>query len=274
MRGRPFDAAIAFLSVLMFVTTGCPGDDSHSSRADGGPTDASQLATTMVATTSSPTTSPTNTALTCSGDGTVPVVLLAGGTDPSTVWTELLDQLGTDIRTCRFDPPGIGNTSPADQTVTATQRAEALAEALTSAGIDQPIVLAAHSLGGLIARRFGTLYPDRLAGAVLLDPTTRLGLLSLREELTGLGWDADATIAETENPAPWPEVPLIVLSHDPTLLTLGSEHVETLWSEGQQEYLALTPSSRREIVTGSGHYVYRDSPTVVIDALREVVGGV
>lgn len=266
-----FAPLIVFISLLGFVTTGCAKDDSRTSRTAVERSAPAELPATVDAPVNDPSRASPSTALSCSGEGAIPVVFLAGARDPLAVWDGLVDQLGDDVRACRFDPPGIDANPEPDQPVTPARRAAALDAALTSAGIDAPVVLVAHSLGGLTARTFGATHPDRLAGAVLLDPTTRLALLSLREELVDDGWDPDATIADAGAQSVWPDVPLIVLSHDPALMALGSEAVEALWTEGQEEYLALSPSSRREVVVGSSHYIYRDAVGAVAEAIHETV---
>ncbi len=111
----------------------------------------------------------------CEGNGSIPVILLAGGTDPHTVWDDLVDALGSDVLTCRFNPPGIGPSDAPSSPTTASERADVLAQTLNAAGLNQPVVLVAHSLGGQTARQFGARHPDMLAGAVLLDPELSKG---------------------------------------------------------------------------------------------------
>lgn len=212
-----------------------------------------------------------NVSMPCNGTGSIPVVLLAGGTDPHTVWDNLVDALGSDVLTCRFDPPGLGASDPPSAPTTASRIADVLAQTLLAAGLDQPVVLVAHSLGGQTARQFGARHPDMLAGAVLLDPTTRLAMRSLHENLAADGWQAEVAITEAEAQVTWPDVPLVVLSHDPTRGDLGAPAIEQLWSEGQAEYAALSAQAHLEVVAGSGHYVYVDAPAAVVEAISEML---
>ncbi len=207
----------------------------------------------------------------CEGNGSIPVILLAGGTDPHTVWDDLVDALGSDVLTCRFNPPGIGPSDAPSSPTTASERADVLAQTLNAAGLNQPVVLVAHSLGGQTARQFGARHPDMLAGAVLLDPTTRLAMRSLHENLAADGWQAEVAIDEAEAQVTWPDVPLVVLSHDPTRGDLGAPAIEQLWSEGQAEYTVLSPRAHHEVVAGSGHYVYVDAPATVVEAITEML---
>ena len=163
----------------------------------------------------------------------------------------------------RRERPAAGPTTPGEV-------ADTLAAALDASGLDGPFVFVGHSLAGPTVRQLGATHPELLAGAVLLDPTTKMAFAAVRSDLEQTGWDYDATVAEANAPVTWPDVTLVVLSHDPALLSIGPEAVEQLWTEGQQEYAALTPDGTQEAVTGSSHYVYRDAPDRVVEAIGSV----
>jgi pimeloyl-ACP methyl ester carboxylesterase len=277
-RGLALLAALAVVSGT--VACGSDGSDTSADRttttsrgSDGEP------ATTSEPITSAPRSSSyvidgRTVSMPCEGEGSIPVVLHAGGTDPHSVWDDLVAALGPDVLTCRFDAPGVGDSDPPAAPVTASARADALDATLTAAGLDGQVVLVAHSLAGQTARQLGSRHPERLAGAVLLDPTTRVVMHALHADLTADGWDAVAAEAEADAEVAWPVIPLVVLSHDPALGVLGPPVVEELWTEGQAEYAALSAASRHEVVTGSGHYLHRDATPVVAAAILEVLSRV
>jgi pimeloyl-ACP methyl ester carboxylesterase len=206
--------------------------------------------------------------LACEGTGTVPVILLAGLIDPITTWDDLVQRLGPDVLTCRYDPivPG-----PPTAPITPSSRANGLAEALSSSGLTGPYVLVGHSLAGFTVRQFGADHPEMVRAALLLDPTTPDAVDSLASSLQALTWDPEATKAEMNAPVTWPHVPVVVLSHDPALLTLYTPEIEHNWTVGQQGYAALSPQGRQEAVTGSGHYIYREAPDQVVTTLRQLL---
>lgn len=213
--------------------------------------------------------------LSCRGDGSVPVVFMAGGTDRSTEWDELRRLLGDDARTCVFERQGlVPSDEPPDEPLdhlTPDLVAESLDATLTAAAVDGPVVVVAHSISGLVLRRFGTTHPERVAGAIFLDPTTSTALTAIAADLKATGWDVEETTAQTHEPAEWPEVPLVVLSRDPALLTLGDATIEDLWATGQQEYASLTPDGEQRSVPGADHYVHRAAPDVVVTTIRQIV---
>jgi pimeloyl-ACP methyl ester carboxylesterase len=75
------------------------------------------------------------------------------------------------------------------------------------------------------------------------------------------------------------EMPLIVLSHDPTAGQTGlsqsdiesRQRFEVPWAQMQEELARLSSRGVRRIAQGSGHQVHRERPDVVITAIREVV---
>ena len=286
-RHRRICVVSSALATVVFAGASCGRDSSSSASSierqptSNFPTSTAPISTIAASTTGPSTTAPSTTAATsmptdvdttfgkvslvCSGHGSIPVVLMAGGNDPPSGWDELVDTLGDSVLACRFDPTAMTTGT------TASRRAEALSDALLSSALTGPVVLVGHSLGGLTVRQSGVPHPEQLAGAVMLDATTPLALLSLETDLANLGWDVPATQADANAEAPWPAVPLRVLAHDPALLTLGSDTIEELWTAGQQHYAAMSPLGEYESVAGSGHYVYVDVVERVAAAINEVL---
>lgn len=209
--------------------------------------------------------------LECQGTGAVPVVLVAGTDDPIERWDGLVDDLGQEVLACRFDADEAAMSGPLTGQVTPGVRADSLAGALHGSGLPGPVVLVGHSLGGLTVRQFGAAHGEMLAGALLLDPTTSVALASLHALLSRQGWNAGAAQAETDAPASWPDVPLTVLSHDPTEVPFGDPIVEALWTKGQRVYGQLAAGAEVEVVPGAGHYVDRDAPERVIRAIDDLI---
>lgn len=73
-------------------------------------------------------------------------------------------------------------------------------------------------------------------------------------------------------------IPLVVLTHGRTpLAPLGREAqtaaLEKAWLELQRELATWSPAGTHVIATRCGHYIHRDEPTLVIDAVRHVATG-
>ncbi|MDQ1123128.1 alpha/beta fold hydrolase [Microbacterium trichothecenolyticum] len=69
-----------------------------------------------------------------------------------------------------YDRGGTGWSSPVALPRAAAAVAGELEALLRALGVQDAVVLVGHSLGGAYAQRFAQLFPDRVAGMVLLDP--------------------------------------------------------------------------------------------------------
>jgi pimeloyl-ACP methyl ester carboxylesterase len=107
----------------------------------------------------------------CTGSGSPTVVLQPGGGDFSAVMAWIAPAVAADTRVCVYDRAGRGWSEPADSPQDATQIALDLHTLLQRGNVPGPYVLAGHSFGGLYVLTYADLYPDDVAGMVLIDST-------------------------------------------------------------------------------------------------------
>lgn len=106
----------------------------------------------------------------------LPTVLLdAGSASTQAQWGWVQQALSGRTRVVSFDRPGVGRSDPADGVPDVRRYAADLREALGRVGVGGPYVLVGHSMGALTTRAFAALFPDEVAGVVLVDP--RIGRL-------------------------------------------------------------------------------------------------
>jgi pimeloyl-ACP methyl ester carboxylesterase len=105
----------------------------------------------------------------CSGEGSPTVILDTGLGDPGFAWSHIQPEIAKLTRACWYDRAGDGWSDPGPFPRTSEAMARDLHELLRRAEIPGPYVLVGHSLGGLNARVYNGLYPDDVAGAVLVD---------------------------------------------------------------------------------------------------------
>ncbi|MCI3926237.1 alpha/beta hydrolase [Paenibacillus sp. TRM 82003] len=98
------------------------------------------------------------------------VVLLHGAGDCSYSWLHIMKELSAFARVVSYDRPGLGSSEPGPAP-DAAHSVEELHALLDKLGIDGPVVLVGHSLGGLLARLYAAAHPERIAGLVFLDST-------------------------------------------------------------------------------------------------------
>jgi pimeloyl-ACP methyl ester carboxylesterase len=145
---------------------------------------------------------------------------------------------------------------------------------LTAAGVPRPVLLVAHSVGGLTARLFVGQHPQSVSGVVLFDPTVPSFSRMFDEEEFRPGWDGTTSAAEVEQVVSWPDIPFEILRHDPAVYAdqdVWSSTVEAQWGAAQAAYAALAPQGQVRVVPGSGHVVFQDAPAASVAAVRDVL---
>jgi len=105
----------------------------------------------------------------CMGTGSPTVVLDAGLGGTSLDWSLVQAEIGQTTRVCAYDRAGMGWSESGPEPRTPERIARELHTLLTNAGIEGPYVLVGHSLAGKNVRMFALLYPDQVAGMVLID---------------------------------------------------------------------------------------------------------
>ena len=170
---------------------------------------------------------------------------------------------------------------------------------LAKAGIAGPYVLVGHSIGGFHVRLYAHHYPDEVVGMVLVDsshedqrerflavlpPTISDESPFVQEiaaddpQLNPEGFDWEASAAQVRASGSLGDRPLIVVTRgrpaEPSELGLPPDvavQVEDVWQELQQELANLSTNSTHIIAEESGHFIHKDQPDVVVDAIRHVV---
>jgi pimeloyl-ACP methyl ester carboxylesterase len=230
-----------------------------------------------------------------SGTGPVTVILAAGAGQTSRTWTPVKRSLASAARVVTFDRPGLGESPPGQSPRTPTQIARELRTVVEALNLTGPLALVGHSMGGLHVLRYATLYPEHVAGVVILDTpppdfeNRRLALLTSeeREERArvlrlGLADAPEAVRLEREGAQAASEwdfsafprtLPLdVVVADSQDFGDLGSAvaHRE-LWIEASREWLNLSVNARLTIADGSGHMVHHDRPRIVLGLVGAMI---
>ncbi len=105
----------------------------------------------------------------CSGTGGPPVIFESGGDGPGLEWASIQTEVAKFAQACWYDRAGIGWSDRGPFPRTSAAIASDLHELLKRAGVPAPYVLAGASFGGLNSRVYNGLYPNEVAGMVLVD---------------------------------------------------------------------------------------------------------
>jgi pimeloyl-ACP methyl ester carboxylesterase len=111
----------------------------------------------------------------CEGRRGPVVVFDSGWSADSRAWKRVMATLADRTRVCAQDRAGQGRSSPGPAPRDGEAVARDLHAALTRGSVPKPWVLVGHSLGGLHMRHFVRLFPQDVAGLVLVDPTSPTG---------------------------------------------------------------------------------------------------
>lgn len=222
-------------------------------------------------------------AYSCEGDGEPAVVLEAGlGAAGTEEFFSFIDRVAGVTRVCAYDRAGIGSSDdrPAHvRPVTAGLMARELHALLDAIGVDPPVVIAAHSYGGMPARAYEGAFPSEVAGLVLIDVSSEPEV-PVYERLDAGPWidrtdriDIHATVDELHAAGDLGDIPLVVVT---------AERIEDEWlatvpklaARAQARLAGLSSNAIQVVALGSGHFVHEEEPDVVTAAIRLVVEAV
>jgi len=100
-----------------------------------------------------------------------PTVLFESGIAATNLnWFHIQELVSRFTYTASYDRGGLGWSSPCRTPRTPCNIATELHAMLQGACIKPPYVLVGHSFGGLVMRRYALLYPEDVAGVLLVDP--------------------------------------------------------------------------------------------------------
>ena len=224
------------------------------------------------------------------GEGPRTVILESGFGDTLDIWQTIQPQIAAHCaRTFSYNRAGYVDSEPADATRDAASIVGELREELQRRNLNPPYVLVGHSLGGLYMQYFARNFPGDVAGLVLIDSThwqqglkvavtantpyqsrTAITLympLVMRRELSD---SAEAGLEVNGSPSAW-AIPTIVLSST-RIGPIETADQRALAVSLQNSIAADFPGARHVFVENSGHYIQRDKPAVVIDAIRDMAG--
>lgn len=108
----------------------------------------------------------------CIGHGSPTVLFDSGLGDGTLSWRSVQGDIAKTTRACSYDRANYFYSDPVQREATAQVAVDDLLALIDSAGLGDRIVLVGHLRGGLNARLFAYEHLDRLAGLVLVDPTT------------------------------------------------------------------------------------------------------
>lgn len=226
------------------------------------------------------------------GKGQPTVVFESGLGDGKDSFAEVFADLQTDTTVFAYDRPGYGGAgsfaADADGVRTGEEVALHLHALLAAAGVKPPYLLTGHSIGGLYVLSFAKLYPDEVAGLVLVDGRPAGFTAACEASRSGLCTPPDAMIAlfpanqkaefrgvaATEAFAARPEdladIPVTVISAGKAPAMVAGAF-QPIWEAMQQDFADRARQGRYVLAERQQHYVHQENPRLVAAEIRRLL---
>jgi pimeloyl-ACP methyl ester carboxylesterase len=104
------------------------------------------------------------------GSGSPTVLFESGIAATNLNWFQVQENVARFTATASYDRIGLGWSSPSHSERTPGNITMELHDLLQCANVKRPLILVGHSFGGLVMRRYALLFPEEVAGMVLVDP--------------------------------------------------------------------------------------------------------
>jgi pimeloyl-ACP methyl ester carboxylesterase len=282
---------MALLWVVLGSSTGCASQPRQHVKVDGQ-----------------------TVAYTLAGERAPTVIFESGLGHDLDVWSKVIRGLADDpVSVFAYDRPGYGESlNPGDRLraalefapgsellslleprneldfISGERAARRLSTILSSVSAEPPYILVGHSLGGQYLQIFAALFPEQVAGIVLVDSRpkhftrrclekqlsgcevpswlTAISEAHVRAEIAGLA----TTAAQIPEPAELGRTPVIRLVAGRHVRSFTPAHY-ALWVELQNAEAQAQARGRMELVDSSGHDIQIERPDTVIAAIREIL---
>ena len=246
----------------------------------------------------------------CSGSGTPSVILEAGLGGTTADWGLVQPEVANFTNVCSYDRAGMGYSDSGPSPRTLARINGELTQLLDRAGVPSPVVLVGASIGGLSARLLASQHPDRVAGLVLVDPSSEdeaphlppiapyvplyssLGIFRLRGVTFGpppasLPLATRRLAEATSRRTAAYETTLDEITHlpeglaevkatrrpltIPLVVVTAGRGSDAAWLESQRRQAALSSRGCQVIAENSGHGIAVGQPDIVVRAIQSVV---
>nr|WP_267874034.1 alpha/beta fold hydrolase [Massilia soli] len=202
-------------------------------------------------------------------------------------WGKVLDGVSAEASVFAYNRPGYANSEASETTRDGQTIAKELRQVLRHKGLAPPYVLVGHSLGALYVQQFARMYPQEVAGIVLVDGllprmvkkpeefpfTTRLAKRVLLSNTVSR--EVDNIHATGEQVLALPGIdskPMIRLINVPTASTAIPVDFGAFNRDASNLAFirALYPNARK-VMVDSDHQMQSANPEAVVKAIRELL---
>lgn len=203
-------------------------------------------------------------------------------------WDKVLDAVSPNASVFAYNRPGYANSEATDAPRDGATIVRQLRQVLKHKGLAPPYVLVGHSLGGLYMQLFARLYPDEVAGIVLVDSllprmvkkpeefpfTTRLAKRVLFS--SAVGREVDSIYETGEKVLALPGIDnkrMIKLINVPKSATAVPVDFGAFNRDpANMAFVRGLYPNAKKVIVDSDHQMQSANPEAVVKAIHELIG--
>lgn len=234
------------------------------------------------------------------GNGAPSTILVSGFGGPQTTWNAVVLGLADECTIITYDRAGYGKSEIGDLPTHAKQSAIDLFNLLDKLDLPGPYILVGHSYGVRVVRIFASLYPEKLAGLVLMEGQHPGILEAQKKALTGADKERlemmSSRMRPPDNPkteqdymmvsyeqgkniGPLPLIPCTVITAGanrergipPGFSDEGREKLIQVGIEMQKKMVEAIPGSKHVHLNDMSHFLHLEEPEPVIQIIKEMI---
>ena len=228
------------------------------------------------------------------GSGEHVVFLEAGGSAGLSDWDSIFEKLAKKTKVIRYSRIGNGGSEKIRKNYTSEEYAQEVSLLLTALKIEQPVVYVAHSYGAYIARRFSSMYPDKVSALMLVEPASehdvdimrKIDLELAEKEIAQIKLDDLANGMSNQYLDFWskrplpdypqiPDIPVTVIAstkkfEEPPILFF-TDQARDMWGKLHSDWATAFPRGKVVLTNKSYHYPQNDEPDMVVAEIVELL---
>ncbi|WP_446742437.1 alpha/beta fold hydrolase [Silvibacterium acidisoli] len=238
------------------------------------------------------------------GTGPITVILETGLGAEAGEWQVVADKINSRATVFLYDRAGRGESDPPSTARDAVQLHRDLNMLLAEAAVHPPFLLVGHSFGGVLTRVFARRRRNDVRGLVLVESmhprqfeeigpaipelsAQELPALTQMREFWRHGWvkaesspeliDLPRSLQQDEALQNLGVLPLHVITAAsfrklPFLPDLDAgQRLQSIWDSLQNDFVALSPKTNHTRLDDSGHFVQRDAPMAIVEAIMPML---
>lgn len=214
------------------------------------------------------------------------VILEAGTGDTSEVWAAVQKRVQEFAHVCSYDRLGLGKSDKLVAPHTADEIVGDIHFLLQAVPIPPPYIMIWYSIGGIYVRKFAALYPAEVLGIVLLDSAheeqfSRVSAPSpewaqrIAKKFPVDDQRAHGFLLPNQRLVWHFDKPLVVIEHGEIPSSAASDPMakqsETVFHVLQKDLANRSKYGQLREARQSGHYIQRDQPDLVVQAIKGVI---